>query len=173
MTAPGNPRVALALMKLQDGLIRALAPIVGALGRGLGACRAFLTSSRPWNLLALAIFLSGLLAGIKLLPLVYGRWSLAHEAGIAAQQSVRVGEEGVQRNLHRAAFKLGFTAAALRPETFKLDFVQEDGLDLCAISYDFIQPVNLYGLARFPFHVHARILRPPVEASPQTEDPAI
>ena len=171
MSAAGNPRIAWILMQLQDRLIRLLAPPLRGLALGARAGLAFLGSARLWNLLGLALLASGLLAGFQLLPLLYGRLSLAHEAGIAAQQSTRLGEATVLRNLQRAAFKAGFPEAALRPGTFSLAYIQEDGLEQCAISYDFIQVVNLYGLARLPLHIHARVVRPTADLPPPPSDP--
>ena len=131
-----------------------------ALGRFLAGLRDLLPRKGLGSVLGLALLAAVVLTGIKVVPFYYARYELAHAAGDAAQQAKAVGVEPVLRRLNREAFKLGFTEAALNPETFQLEFVTEDGLDECAISYDFVQQVNLYGVARLPLRVRDRVLRP-------------
>jgi hypothetical protein len=124
---------------------------------------------RLGRVLALAVLAVAILAGFRIGPVVYGRFALAQEAATAARQSQAAGEARVLLKLNQAAFRLGFTEAALAADTFKLEFVQEDGIDQCAVSYDFVHTVDCYGLARLPWRVKDRVVRPMIERLPDPD----
>jgi hypothetical protein len=127
---------------------------------------AFLASSRTRRLLFTAALTLALLAGARLLPVLYGHYALAHEARTASEQSVAMGTDRVVRNLQRAAFNLGFHEAALQPGVFTLEFVYEDGLQRCAVSYDFTHVVDFYGFKRVPLRIRHQVVRRTLDRLP-------
>jgi hypothetical protein len=126
----------------------------------------FLAASRTRRLLSLAALTLALLAGVRLLPVLYGHYALAHEARTASEQSVAMGTERVVRNLQRAAFNLGFHEAALQPGVFTLEFAYEDGLQRCTVSYDFTHMVDFYGFKRVPLRIRHRVVRRTLDRLP-------
>ena len=136
-------------------------------------CRTFpvelaqaIWSRRVRSCLATLPLAACVLAALRLLPAVYGRYALAHAAGNAARQVQLKGEERVLRELRRQAFELGLTEAALDPGTFHLDQEAAEQGSLCTVSYAFTHVVRFYGLATLPMRIEAKVTRqvvpPPV-----------
>ncbi|GEM_PF-2595365 len=127
------------------------------------------------SLAGLAVLACGLLAGIRLAPVIYGRYALVHAAGNAARQTLLKGEARVVDDLRHRAFELGLTEAALEPDTFRLQPVYTDEGACCQVSYDFVHVVNFYGLWRMPVRLKASVTRLQVEPLPspliETETP--
>ena len=119
--------------------------------------RTFLTTLG----LALAV-----LVLVRLVPAVYGRFALAHDAANAARQVNLKGEDQVLWELRRHAFKLGLTEAALDPEVFSLETSQGEFGTSCTIAYDFIHVVPLAGTYRLRLRYQARITRLAVDPQP-------
>ena len=167
-----NPRLKVLLHALlemgQAALLALLTKALRGLRAALQGTWELVSTSRLYTLLATGLLVCALAAGIQLLPALYGRLSLAHEASIAAQQSLRAGEGRVIFNLKRAALKQGFPEAVLQPGIFRLEYSQEDGIQECAVSYDFIHVVQLFGLAKLPVRIRVRhrVLRPVAEPLP-------
>jgi hypothetical protein len=127
---------------------------------------ALLASSRLRRTLSTVTLGLGLLVGGRFLPVVYGHYALAHEAGNASAQSVAWGTEHVLGKLRRAAFDLGFPEAALQPDAFSLTFTDEDGLQRCAVAYDFTHVVDCYGFAKVPVRIRNRVVRRTLDRPP-------
>ena len=141
--------------------------------RGLGSlCAWFLGGGqalRFGRLLLLAALAALFLAAYRVLPAVYGEYALSQEAATAAMQARALGEERVLTRLLGRAFSLGFTEAAVAPERFKLEYREENGVTVCAVSYDFVHPIDLYGLARLPLRVRGQVERMPVPRPPAAD----
>jgi hypothetical protein len=106
----------------------------------------------------------GFLAVIRIAPVLYGRLALAHAVGDAARQSLLLGDEGLRRKLDREAINLGFPEAALASDAFRAEsFSSEEGLSMCAITYDFTHEVEFCGGVRIPLRIHDRVERVVVE----------
>jgi hypothetical protein len=98
-------------------------------------------------------------AGLKLLPVVYGRYALLHAAGLAARQSLLKGEDRVVLELRVKAYDLGLTEGALASDVFRLEpTTLEDG-PACVVTYDFIHRVDFFGLYRLPMRCRGRVVR--------------
>ena len=124
---------------------------------------------RIGRLLTLAGLAALVLAAVQIVPPVYGRFALAQEATTAARRASALGEEVVLRKLTSAAFKLGYTEVALAPDTFKLEYSQEDGVNLATVSYDFVHEIDLYGVARLPLRVENRVVAPTMAKLPSND----
>ena len=125
---------------------------------------------RVGRLLALGVCAGLALAAFQIVPPVYGRFALAQEAATAARRSTILGQEKALRKLTGAAFKLGFTEVALAPDTFKLEFSHEDGVDLATVSYDFVHEIDLCGVAKLPLRVQDQVVKPTMPV-PKAADP--
>lgn len=149
-------------------LLKGFRALAKRLPGGLAAAR----SLRLGRALTLAVLAALLLTAGRVLPLVYGRFALAQEAATAAQQVTVLGEATVLARLQRKAFALGFTEAA-SADCFRLEYRREDGVELCAVSYDFIHSVDCYGVAKVPLRVQGQVVRAPMARIQTTPGTAV
>lgn len=124
------------------------------------------TLHRLRNAFALLVLAAMLAVAIPLLPAVYGRFALAHAAGLAARQVRLKGEDRVLWELRRQAFTLGLTEGALEPDVFKLESGSGEDGTTCTVAYDFIHRVHVVRGVTFPLRCKARITRLVVEPLP-------
>lgn len=124
-----------------------------------------------WNrslkrLLGLALLLASFLVAGKAVPVVYGRFALAHAAGDAARQLRMKGEDRILRDLRRAAAELGLTEGATQPDAFQVAVAYEGTGVWCTVSFDFVHEVDCYGFAKLPVTIRGKALRAVLEPQP-------
>ena len=132
----------------------------------LAETRQSIWSNRVRSFLLALPLAVGLLAAFRIAPALYGRFALAHAAGIAARQLEIKGEDRTLLDLRRQAFELGFPEAALEPGTFRLEITSSMDSSLCTVSYRFTHVVNLYGLAHLPMRIQGKVTQAMVSAVP-------
>ena len=176
MNPPGGP-IASLLRELLEEFLQVLDCGLRGLLMILAQSKGFLACHRLWSLLTLGLLAVTILVGVRVLPVGYGKLALAHEARIAGQQALLLGEDRVLLNLRRAAFSLGFTEAATQPGVFSFEYLHEDTLQQCAVTYDVVHVLNFYGVAKLPVRIHGRELRPtlerPAAVDPERELPGV
>jgi len=129
-----------------------------------------LTAHRMRTLAGALLFVAAALAGIRTVPPIYGRYALAHAAGIAARQSRLKGEAQVVLELRHRAFELGLTEAAMEPEVFHLEAVLNDEGPCCRVTYDFVHVVHVLGRFRWPMRIQGDVTRLQVDPMPSPLD---
>ena len=160
-------------MTIVEAVLARLPGLLARCLRALGWLRIWLTDIlamlRLRLLLGLATLLAPVLVVVRIVPPLYGRYALAIEAGNTAQNAPALGETLAVERLERAAFRLGFPEPVARAGTFSLTYRIEDGIEWCELSYDFIHPVDFYGVAQWPLRVHHRVLRPTAKKLPSLD----
>ena len=136
-----------------------------AAGLGYRLVRHWLRSAALLAFLAAAV-----LALVRGVPVAYARLELIHQAGDAARQIRLKGEPEVVLELRRRAFAFGLTEAAQDGQVFQVEMVSVEGVELCAVSFDFIHQVPVLGSWLVPVRIRGRAVELPVEPRTVPDD---
>jgi hypothetical protein len=126
--------------------------------RAVGWSWRYLCSKR-WRWMT-SLVVSGflLLAGIKFVPLLYGRFALIYEASFLARTSIGRSSEEIRSLLVHRAFQLGYTNVLDQDEAFTIENTSsDDGTPLCVVSINLRQRVNILGFVSMPFRIQTQV----------------
>lgn len=122
----------------------------------------------------LLIILVILLVCVKVVPTWYRRAALTACVVRTAQTSLNRGDGELITEMRKRAYRIGFTAAARTPGAFQVRRSKEDGMPMCHITYDFVQPVKFGKLYTWRMRVQGDITRmsgPDLQATLVANDP--
>ena len=111
------------------------------------------------KLAALALLAAVILLGPHGVAFLWNRTLLLDAAEIAALQSEGKDTGELLQELRGRAFRLGFTAVAEQPEAFQVERGSEEAGAYCAITVDFVQPLEIYGWVTPPIRVRGHVKR--------------
>jgi hypothetical protein len=116
-------------------------------------------------ILSLLVLIGGIAFGIKLLPVLYGNYTLAEFAGDLAGRAGIFKPDGLERDLRDKAQNLEIPEALAKGAmTIVVTGSPTDGSGICTIRLNYTRTVDLYGFYKFDIRTDDTIRRNVMDA---------